>query len=108
MAYRSSVLSTKVEIDIQELDAAQLVSREVYDDQGNIVGTLNDEEYDKEVKEAEGRVFFGLTASIDGQHVRIRSGISSPNLDTQRNERAFILAQGFAQIGDSIYKNFSG
>lgn len=101
------MLSLKVEIQIQEIDASNLVSWDIYDDHGNITGQITKEEYDRRMKEAEGRIFFGLTASINGQHIRIHSQISSGNPDIQRNERAFMLSQGLAKIGDSIYRNFS-
>lgn len=101
------MLSLTATIEIKELPAEQLVSRDIYDEEGNITGQISNEEYDQQMKEAQGRVFFGLLVTVDEKVIQLRSEISSPNPDTQREERAFMLSQGLARIGDSIYRNFS-
>lgn len=111
--YRASInafmLSLKAEVMIEELSAVNLVTRDTYDGSGNITGQKSEEEYQQELRDATGRVFFGLTITVGEKATRIHSALSSPPSEClpQREERAHMLADGFAAIGRSIYLNFS-
>ncbi len=101
------MLTLTAKIDIKELPAGDTVSRDIRDEYGKILGQKNEEQFEAEVADMMGRVFFYIHAEIDGKHVEIRSQISSSNPDTQRDERAHMLSQGLAHLGASIYKNFA-
>jgi hypothetical protein len=90
----------KLEIHLTDLDALRFIPTEIFDDEGNVVGKITDEDYQEEVKRREGKIIIRLFAYCDNKVASFESPIIGPD------ERAWALEALFHSLAVSVQRNF--
>jgi hypothetical protein len=68
----------KFGISLHKFDPTLRIPTEEFDDNGNVIGSISEEEWDRLHKEYEGKIRIGAQVVLDGKYLRLESRIVPP------------------------------
>lgn len=101
-----------IQFSVEELDAEALVTKDIYGDNGEVIGEMPEEEYQRLLEERRGQIVFECTATTQEEQagpeglVLVPKSIRFQSAIVEREMRGGAMAEMFAAFGSSLFTQF--